>query len=505
MLVAASGSLHGANETVTIDAVGGGGIAPYFSNSAGTAQNGYTVRVGAFLSANQSDVQALAYNLDWVVNQFSEFGNGTTETLLSQAGSFDPNPNLTNSSDSFKGEQAWMVYSDNATLGSSTAYGVVSSSSGDWTIPNSSPWTTVISTDQINVTGFGSVSGNGSSDSVRTAAAPSGSLYWDSNGGAGLGGSGTWSSALSATEWTTETGGVSGDGSFAWGSSSGSDYLAGAGLTATFNGTAGTVTVSGTVDTREGLSIESNGYILSSGTIALNGSASSNNTITVTTGSSTISASLSGSNGLTKSGSGNLTLSASNSVSGTVVVDGGELEAGASGALGSATQIDVNGGSLLISASNAVNDSAAIELAGGDLAVSGAVTDTVGVLTLSANSVIDLSGLTGSISFADSSAAVWSDVSLAIWNWNGTNLYGTSYGAGNRQVFFGSDTNGLQQSQLDKISFYSDSGSTFIGNAYLRSNGEIAAVPEPAVVVTAVLLLGWAGVVVWRRRAIRGD
>jgi hypothetical protein len=79
-------------------------------------------------------------------------------------------------------------------------------------------------------------------------------------------------------------------------------------------------------------------------------------------------------------------------------------------------------------------------------------------------------------------------------------MYGTSYGDGNRQVFFGSNTSGLTQSQLNSISFYSGSGTGFIGNAFIRSTGEIAAIPEPEVYATALLLLAGLGFHYYRRR-----
>jgi hypothetical protein len=89
--------------------------------------------------------------------------------------------------------------------------------------------------------------------------------------------------------------------------------------------------------------------------------------------------------------------------------------------------------------------------------------------------------------FAASELIAWTG-NLSIWNWNGTNLYGTSYGAGDRKIFFGNDENSLTSSQLNQISFYSDSGSSFIGNAFLRPEGEIAVVPEPSSLLTILLL-----------------
>jgi autotransporter-associated beta strand protein len=482
-----------AGETVTIESIAGGGIYPFFSNDSGTATNGYTIRVGAFTSASQASVEALGYNLLWVNNQFTLFGSGTTETLFDQAGSFDPLPNLTNTNDALKGEQAWIVYSNSATLTSSTLYGVATSSDASWVIPSAGPtWDTTITTDQLTTAAFGSYTGATGTDSVRVAATPTTALYWDSNGGAGRGGSGTWSSNVADTEWTTNSGGVAGDGTYAWGTTSGTDYHAGAGLTANFGGDAGTVTVSGTVITEHGITIEA-AYTLTGGTISLAGANATTNTLEVTgANSATIASTLAGTNGFTKTGTGNLTLSGSNTVSGTVAVNAGKLQAAAASSLGSATTVIVNtGGSLLVSASEAVGNSTTVTLAGGTLGLSGSgITEHVGALTLSASSVLDLGALSGAgaVYFDNSSSEVWTGT-LSIWNWNGTNMYGTSYGAGDRQIFFGTNASGLTSNQLDQISFYSDSGNSFIGTGFIRPTGEIAAVPEPETLATAAALL----------------
>jgi len=485
-LVAGLASVYAAGETVTIDATAGGGITPYIANQAGTGQDGLTVRVGAFLSANQSTVQALGYNRLWVSNQFSSFGSGTTETLSSQAGSFDPDPNLTNSSDSFKGQQAWWVFSDTASLGVATQYGVVSSTDADWTIPSGNPWVAHPMSADVNIVAFGSITGNSSSDSLRMGAVPT-KLYWDSNAAAGLGGSGTWSNANSQLGWTINASGVSASGTYAWGSTSGSNYYAGAGLTANFGGTAGTVTVSGTVDAYNGLEITSNGYTITSGTINLAGSNAAANTINATTGTSTIASTLTGSNGLTKEGSGRLALSGSNSYSGATTVNSGTLEAAAAGALGSTTSVVVNnGGSLLVTASNSVNDAASITLNGGTLAFSGTVGETLGSLTLTANSVIDL-GDGGSVwlSLASLASALTSTNRLEFWN----------YTQGQDAVYFQSPAN--IQNNLQYISFYSGNGTGTFYNALNTSSFSApevypTIVPEPEAWLAAAALLALA-------------
>ena len=73
-----------------------------------------------------------------------------------------------------------------------------------------------------------------------------------------------------------------------------------------FAGTAGTVTVSGTVTPNAGMTFSTTGYTISGGTaIALGGATAAANTITTDSAvTATISTPLSGSNGLTKAGAG---------------------------------------------------------------------------------------------------------------------------------------------------------------------------------------------------------
>jgi autotransporter-associated beta strand protein len=216
----------------------------------------------------------------------------------------------------------------------------------------------------------------------------------------------------------------------------------------------------------------------------------------------TVSGAVSGSGGVTKNGTGTLILSGNNAFTGATAVNSGTLRASATGALGSTSSVVVNGGSLLVTAENAINDSADITLGGGTLAVSGISNQSVGLLTLSADSVIDLNGFNGTLRFGG--VGSWaSSTNLAIWNWNGMNQYGTPVGDGlnNRHVVF-TENSGLS-SYLNRISFYSDNGSSFVGNAFGEgfSGGgtEIIAVPEPSTYVTLLVLLTGA-VVQWIRR-----
>jgi autotransporter-associated beta strand protein len=208
----------------------------------------------------------------------------------------------------------------------------------------------------------------------------------------------------------------------------------------------------------------------------------------------TVSARLGGNASLTKSTAGTVTLSGNNSFSGNTTVNAGSLVVAGQNALGSTTSVVVNnGGSLLVTAGNSINNTAGLTLGGGTLGMNGTFNESVGALTLTANSIIDLNGFNGTLTFYGLGG--WSDgTTLAITNWSGLNKYGTPVGSGiaNRHVVF-TDTSGLD-SYLNRISFYSgDFGQGFAGTAFeIGFTGQIAPVPEPETWATAALLLAWA-------------
>jgi fibronectin-binding autotransporter adhesin len=276
------------------------------------------------------------------------------------------------------------------------------------------------------------------------------------------------------------------------------------------NGTTLTASVAGALPTgtRTAVSMDATGS--GSSTLALGasqsiasltGAASSNvtlgaNTLTIgtTSGSTTFAGRISGSGNLVKDGTSTQVLSGNNAYTGTTTVSSGTLQAAATGALGNSTVINVNGGSFLVTAENAVNNNADINLGGGRMAVSGTFDETVGALTLSANSIIDFSGFVGTLRFSGISS--WtSGATLAIWNWSGTTQYGTqinNYATPSNLVF---DNTTNLASNLANISFYSDSGSSFVGNGFSQgfsgSGGgtEIIAVPEAETYFCALALL----------------
>jgi autotransporter-associated beta strand protein len=109
-----------------------------------------------------------------------------------------------------------------------------------------------------------------------------------------------------------------------WATSSGGPYdqLWTSGSDAYFEGTPGTVTVSGTVNSVKSITFNADGYTLSGGTLTLSGSGG---VIRTDAGRDSVSSVIAGSVGLTKAGDGTLNLIAANTYSGVTTVSGGVL------------------------------------------------------------------------------------------------------------------------------------------------------------------------------------
>jgi autotransporter-associated beta strand protein len=244
-------------------------------------------------------------------------------------------------------------------------------------------------------------------------------------------------------------------------------------------------------------SLSANSVITNNGTLSFNRS----NTITQGTN---FYREIKGTGAVTQAGSGTLVLSGTNTYEGATTVSTGVLEvSGASGALTATSAVNINGGTLLLSGSeaNRISDAAPISLGaatGSKLQLSGAVTETLGALTLAGGvgaRVIDFGATSGVLTF-DSLTAT-SSLPLQIWNWSGT----IGIGGGTDRLFI---TNGFGGSSLaaSDISFFSGSGTglysgatTFSGNELVP--GELVPVPEAS---TLLAVLGLMAPLAWRER-----
>lgn len=230
---------------------------------------------------------------------------------------------------------------------------------------------------------------------------------------------------------------------------------------------------------------------------SLSGAASSNitlgsNTLTIgtTSGNTTFDGRISGSGNLVKDGDSTLILSGSNSFNGSTTITGGTLNAANANALGTNATVQVNGGSLLVSADDAINGKN-IELGGSGVGLqfSGTYNGSIGLLTLSANSTLDLG--TSSVRLIFASIAGLANYKLSIWNWSGNTQWSGSPGGGTDQLSF-TNASGLT-GNLGRISFYSDLGQSRISNNAFTvgSPTEIVAVPEPGLIITAAALFAF--------------
>jgi autotransporter-associated beta strand protein len=255
------------------------------------------------------------------------------------------------------------------------------------------------------------------------------------------------------------------------------------------------------------------GTDIKSHTLTFSGAGNFNVGATSPTGFGTIYSSA-GSGNVVMSGAGTLTFSDKNTFTGTTTINSGTLSASAAGALGNTSGITVNsGGTLLLSGSSSVtdriNNTATVTLNGGTFNTGGLSEHGsvgIGALTLQNSSTIDFfnNGATSSvINFANSSAATWaSGKILTIADWTGSQA-----GGGADQLIFGSDSTGLNASQIAEIQFVNpgDLGPGTYG-AMILGTGEIVPVPEPgtwAAAALALAVLGYQFPIIRRRKLSR--
>ena len=437
-----------------------------------------TLKLGAAGDGTNSPLGTVAgstsFTSGWVLD-LNGYSLGTAEPLTIRGTGIAGGGALTNS------HWTTATYSGLLTLGAAST---VKASSGDIILSN---------TGTITGSGFTlTLDGSATSSSMASALATG-------TGGLTKAGTGTWtvSGASSYTGATTISGGTlklgaAGDGTNSPLGTVGGITSVASGAALDLNGvtlgTAESLTIRGTGVSSGGALTNSSGTdVTYSGLLTLgapstvkasSGNISLSNTGTITgsgftltldgsaTGSSMASALATGTGGLTKFGTGTWTVSGASSYSGVTTVSSGTLDvSGAAGALTATSAVEIYGGTLLLSGSAAdrISNSASIYLDGdtdSQLQLSGAITETLGSLTLAGAGarVIDFGSGSGVLTLASLTAA--SPLSLQIWNWSGT----TGSGGGTDQLIISSGSLGGSLSTTD-ISFYSDSGTTLLSSA----------------------------------------
>ena len=162
-----------------------------------------------------------------------------------------------------------------------------------------------------------------------------------------------------------------------------------------------------------------------------------------------------------------------------------------------ASGIYINQGTLLLGGNNYIRGSPSLNLAGGTFH-SGGYSNTFGVLTLTANSIINFgTGTNSFLTFANSASLTnWTaGVTLTLIGWSGS-----TNGGGTEGIRFGTDSTGLTSNQIAQIRFTDPAG--FASGSYAGSmlvDGEVVPVPIPEVnTVVAVLLLAF--LIIYRER-----
>ncbi len=193
----------------------------------------------------------------------------------------------------------------------------------------------------------------------------------------------------------------------------------------------------------------------------------------------------SGSKDIIKNGNGNLNfdLAGVSASTGNLVINSGRVimeRTSTDGSFRGNSIVLNSGGTLLLSQSNQIKDTTGMIMNGGTLETGVLGSDTVGALTLVANSIINLAAISDfDLFFANSMVNIWNGL-LTINNWTGDQ----SGGIGGR-LFFGNNNTSLTNQQLSQVQF-----NGFGTGAILLTNGELVPnmVPEARVVIAGLMV-----------------
>jgi autotransporter-associated beta strand protein len=202
-----------------------------------------------------------------------------------------------------------------------------------------------------------------------------------------------------------------------------------------------------------------------------------------TSGTGELSGSISDGSGsptsVAKEGSGTWTLSGTSDYTGNTTVSGGQLII--SGKLNSTTSLTVTNATVTLGATDAVNAGATLTLGESAVVQTGEFSNAFGVLSVSGNAVLAMTGSNGILTFGESISADWTGGGLSITGWNGLES-----GGGTERVIF--DNEGLTAGQLAQITFVDPEGfapgtyaAAFIGSEI------VPLIPEPSVLLTGAM------------------
>ncbi len=272
---------------------------------------------------------------------------------------------------------------------------------------------------------------------------------------------------------TTFSGGISGTGAFA---------KVGAGtftLTGASSFTGGTTLTAGTV-------IAGNNSAFSSGSVTFNGGALASDSGTRSLANSIVVNNVAG-NQIT--GGNSITLTGAASGAGTIEVNFSDntksVTVNPSAANSFAPgMVRLTSGTLLLGGANKIGGSTGVNFNGGTLNTGG-FSDTLGALTLSANSTLDF-GTSNNVHLQFSSAA-WTGGGLTVNNWTGT-----EFTSGNPDQFLVASAGPVDSTFLSEISFTGHAPGSIAFNV---GGGlyEIVPVPEPATIFGAIGLVAFVG------------
>jgi autotransporter-associated beta strand protein len=246
----------------------------------------------------------------------------------------------------------------------------------------------------------------------------------------------------------------------------------------------GTNTYSGMTTLSGGTTTAGNNAAFGTGTLAFNGGALASNGTRTLANAITVNStggSITGANDITltgtATGAGTLTVNMNNAAS-TVTVNNTFAPAA----------INLTQGTLLLGSSDRIGNSTAIILNGGKLSTGG-FNDTVGALTLSASSTIDMGTSAGSTLTFNS--LNYTAGTLTIANWTGS----PSPGSNTDFIYFTTDPTATNPNFLNNVVFSGFYGDT-PGSAEIIQDGngfQLKPIPEPGTVFGGLALVGLVG------------